>query len=130
MVTIAVQSFPMVLFRPMGLKLAGSVWFPFLYSMMVEECFQHVGVSPSIHMRMRSWWMVVCQSLGRAPRSSLGIPSGPGCLFLARCLMHVWYVVASMIRGVSSVVCCCAWAVVSILMWSGPWVSQGPCLLA
>ncbi len=49
-VTMAVHSLPMVLLRPMGMKLAGSVWSPYLYSMMVLEVSQQAGVSPRIHI--------------------------------------------------------------------------------
>ena len=116
-VTMVVHSLPMVLLRPMGLKLAWSVWSPFLY---------HDGVSPRIHMSMKSWCMLLHHSGGRAPSSSLGVPSGPGCLFLAMCLMHVWYVVVSITRSMSYVVCRTNCPAVSNLMLSGPSDSQGP----
>ena len=67
------------------------------------------------------------QGPGRLLMSSLGMPSGPGCLLLDRCLMHPWKVALSMIRERISALSLPASAGVSSLKVSMPVVSHGPC---
>lgn len=60
------------------------------------DCLKQVGVCPVTHIIWNMWWMVVCQVMGSALISSLGIWSGPVCLPLESFCMQWCIRVGSM----------------------------------